>query len=69
MTMSPPAIWPSEDGTPVSCREKLKMLRDNHEELAQTLREARHFLSTLRRVVRAPAAFAAAWAAGADDGG
>ena len=39
MTMSPPAIWPSEDGTPVSCREKLKMLRDNHEELAQTLRD------------------------------
>ena len=38
--MSPaPTIWPGADGTPVSCREKLKMLADNHAELAQTLRD------------------------------
>ncbi len=39
MIPAPPAIWPGADGTPVSCREKLKMLSDNHIELAQTLRD------------------------------
>jgi uncharacterized protein (UPF0335 family) len=35
-----PAIWPQPDGTPVSCREKLKMLSENHAELAQALQDA-----------------------------
>ncbi len=35
-----PAVWPQTDGTPVSCREKLKMLGENHAELAQALRDA-----------------------------
>jgi hypothetical protein len=36
----PPETWPQPDGTPVSCREKLKMLAENHAEVAQTLRDA-----------------------------
>ena len=36
----PPAIWPQEDGAPVSCRDKLKMLGENHAELAQTMQDA-----------------------------
>ena len=39
MTATPPRIWPGADGAPVSCREKLKMLADNHAELAQTLQD------------------------------
>ncbi len=39
MTLSAPKIWPGSDGAPVSCREKLKMLADNHAELAQTLQD------------------------------
>ena len=39
MPLSPPMIWPGGDGAPVSCREKVKMLRENHEELAQMLRD------------------------------
>ena len=35
----PPEIWPGADGAPLSCREKLKMLAENHAELAQTLRD------------------------------
>ena len=38
--MPPPALWPQPDGTPVSCREKLKMLGENHAELAQALQDA-----------------------------
>ena len=38
--MPPPAVWPQPDGTPVSCREKLKMLSENHAELAQALQDA-----------------------------
>ena len=37
--MSAPQIWPQPDGTPVSCTEKLKMLAENYEELAQMLRD------------------------------
>ncbi len=37
MTQAPPALWPGADGKPVSCRDKLKMLAENHAELAQTL--------------------------------
>ncbi|MFC7554033.1 hypothetical protein EBE87_05175 [Pseudoroseomonas wenyumeiae] len=36
---APPAVWPGADGQPVSCREKLKMLAENHAEAAQVLRD------------------------------
>jgi hypothetical protein len=39
MSLDPPAIWPGADGTPVSCREKLKMLAENHAEAVQVLRD------------------------------
>ena len=32
--------WPQPDGTPVSCREKLRMLQENHAELQGVLRDA-----------------------------
>ncbi len=35
-----PEIWPQPDGAPVSCREKLRMLAENHAELDQTMRDA-----------------------------
>jgi hypothetical protein len=35
-----PESWPQPDGTPVSCREKLKMLAENHVELAQAMQDA-----------------------------
>ena len=40
--MIPPApeVWRQPDGAPVSCREKLKMLAENHVEVAQVLRDA-----------------------------
>ena len=31
--------WPRPDGSPVDCREKVRVLRENHGELAQTLRD------------------------------
>jgi hypothetical protein len=31
--------WPMSDGSVVDCREKLRVLRENHGELAQTLRD------------------------------
>jgi hypothetical protein len=37
---APPAVWPGADGQPLSCREKLKVLAENHEEAAQVLRDA-----------------------------
>ncbi len=40
MSMEPPANWPGRDGQPLSCREKLKMLAENHAEAAQVLRDA-----------------------------
>lgn len=36
----PPPVWPQADGTPVSCRDKLKVLAENHTELAQTMQDA-----------------------------
>ena len=39
MIPAPPAIWPGEDGNPLSCRDKLKVLAENHVELAQMLRD------------------------------
>lgn len=38
--LDPPAAWPGADGAPVACREKLKMLAENHREAAQVLRDA-----------------------------
>lgn len=38
--IDPPPAWPGADGAPVSCREKLKMLEENHREAAQVLRDA-----------------------------
>ena len=35
-----PALWPTVDGSPVSCREKLRMLEENHAEAAQVLQDA-----------------------------
>ncbi|MDB5375459.1 MAG: hypothetical protein JWP04_4101 [Belnapia sp.] len=35
-----PPVWPGADGNPVSCREKLKVLAENHAELAQVMRDA-----------------------------
>jgi hypothetical protein len=40
MSIAAPDLWPQEDGAPVSCREKLKMLADNHAELAQVMQDA-----------------------------
>lgn len=37
--MGPPATWPAADGTALSCREKLKVLAENHREAAQVLRD------------------------------
>ena len=37
---APPAIWPGSDGQPISCREKVKVLAENHAEAAQILRDA-----------------------------
>jgi hypothetical protein len=37
--LDPPATWPGADGAPVSCREKLRMLAENHREAAQVLRD------------------------------
>jgi hypothetical protein len=36
----PPASWPGADGAPLSCREKLKVLAENHGELAQVMQDA-----------------------------
>ena len=40
MIPPPPAHWPQTDGAPVSCREKLRMLAENHAELAQAIQDA-----------------------------
>ena len=38
--MSLPAVWLGADGAPVSCREKLRTLEENHREAAQVLQDA-----------------------------
>lgn len=35
-----PDRWPTPDGGAVSCREKLRVLEDNHAEAAQVLQDA-----------------------------
>lgn len=37
--MNPPQVWLQPDGTPVSCREKLKVLAENHADLSQTMQD------------------------------
>lgn len=37
---APPATWPGSDGQPISCREKVKVLAENHAEATQVLRDA-----------------------------
>jgi hypothetical protein len=39
MISEAPTIWPGDDGNPLSCRDKLKVLAENHAELAQTLQD------------------------------
>lgn len=36
----PPVLWPGSDGQPISCREKVKVLLENHAEASQVLRDA-----------------------------
>lgn len=38
--MSVPPVWPGADGAPLSCREKLRTLEENHREAAQVLQDA-----------------------------
>lgn len=38
--LEPPQVWPGADGAPLACREKLKVLAENHREVAQVLRDA-----------------------------
>jgi uncharacterized protein (UPF0335 family) len=35
-----PSTWPGADGQPISCREKLRTLEENHQEAAQVLQDA-----------------------------
>lgn len=37
---SAPALWPGKDGQPISCREKVKLLAENHAEACQVLADA-----------------------------
>jgi hypothetical protein len=37
--LDPPDTWPGADGLSLSCREKLKVLAENHREVAQVLRD------------------------------
>lgn len=39
MSLAPPELWPGADGQPLACREKLKMLAENHAEAIQALRD------------------------------
>ncbi|MCC7283054.1 MAG: hypothetical protein IT556_11770 [Acetobacteraceae bacterium] len=35
-----PTVWPGADGQPVSCREKIKVLAENYDELRQIAQDA-----------------------------
>lgn len=39
MIPPPPKLWPGLDGNAVGCREKIRVLTENHAELAQVLRD------------------------------
>ena len=61
-------VWPGVDGQPVSCREKLRTLAENHAELHQVMQDAfedavlmgvdeaamRHILADLVASLRSP---------------
>lgn len=38
--MTRPGTWPGADGQPIACREKLKLLAENHAEARQVLQDA-----------------------------
>jgi hypothetical protein len=38
--MPVPTLWPTADGAPLACRDKLRVLAENHVELAQTMQDA-----------------------------
>jgi len=40
MIPPPPTAWPGLDGNAVGCREKLKMLTENYNEVVQVLTDA-----------------------------
>ncbi len=40
MIPAPPKVWPGLDGNGVGCREKIRVLTENHAELAQVLQDA-----------------------------
>ncbi len=40
MIPPPPSAWPGLDGNGVGCREKIRVLNENHAEIAQVLRDA-----------------------------
>jgi len=40
MTTPAPEFWPLQDGSPVSCREKLNMLAENEAELIGVMQDA-----------------------------
>jgi uncharacterized protein (UPF0335 family) len=40
MIPPPPERWPGLDGNAVGCREKMRVLAENHVELAQVLQDA-----------------------------
>ena len=40
MNAAPPPVWPGADGNPIGCRDKIKVLEENHLEAAQVLRDA-----------------------------
>ncbi|HVC62525.1 MAG TPA: hypothetical protein VND19_19440 [Acetobacteraceae bacterium] len=40
MIPPPPTQWPGLDGNAVGCREKMRVLAENHTELAQVMQDA-----------------------------
>jgi len=36
----PPKVWPGLDGNGVGCREKIRVLNENHAEIAEVMRDA-----------------------------
>ena len=40
MSQGAAAVWPKADGSPVDCREKLKMLAQNEAELVSVMQDA-----------------------------
>ena len=38
--MSAPSRWPGADGAPIACRDKVRVLEENHSEAEQVLQDA-----------------------------